>query len=283
MNRKSEQPFMQRPSPRGTILSIATGLALVLANTFALADNIVTPPDIKAANKIVYCAAVGAPPLSFYKPTGELVGMEIDFGNELARRLGVTAEWKNVQFDGIIPALEAKHCDAIISGLYDKPKRREVIDFIDYMNSFQTIVVHKGNPKGIKSLADLSGLKLSASDGTTIQSLAQAENVKLAAASKPPITIVPFPTETDAIQALRIGQVDAYGTTIEISAYYIFLAPTEFELAGDPFNTIKAGIGLRKDYPELTTALQQAFAAMRADGTYQKIMATWGLDKLDLQ
>ena len=91
--------------------------------------------------------------------------------------------------------------------------------------------------------------------GTTIQSLAEQENEKLKAAGKPPITIVPFPTETDAIQALRIGQVDAYGTTIEISAYYVFLAPKLFELAGDPFNTIKAGIGLRKDDPEIEQAL----------------------------
>ena len=77
-------------------------------------------------------------------------------------------------------------------------------------------------------------------------------------------------------------QVDAYGTTIEISAYYIFLAPKLFELAGDPFNTIKAGIGLRKDDQELNKALAQAFADMRADGTYKKILAKWGLEKLDL-
>src|SRR5262249_34017143 len=116
----------------------------------------------------------------------------------------------------------------------------------------------------------------------TIQSLAEQENEKLKAAGKPPITIMPFPTETDAIQALRIGQVDAYGTTIEISAYYIFLAPKLFELAGEPFNTIKAGLGLRKADQELNKALSQAFSDMRADGTYQKIMANWGLEKLDL-
>lgn len=261
----------------------AAMLAGLGAAGLAKADAVKTPASIAAAGKIVYCAAVGAPPLSFYKEDNQqLVGMEIDFGDELARRLGVKPEWINVQFDGIIPALQAKHCDAIISGLYDKPKRREVIDFIDYMNSFQTIVVPAGNPKGIHSLADLSGLKLSASNGTTIQSLAEQENDKLKAAGKPPITVVPFPTETDAIQALRIGQVDAYGTTIEISAYYIFLAPKLFELAGDPFNTIKAGIGLRKDDPELNKALTQAFADMRADGTYKKILAKWGLEKLDL-
>jgi len=270
------------PAKKARHLLGMAGLAVGLAAGLAQADTIKTPAALAAANKIVYCAAVGAPPLSFYKEDGSLVGMEIDFGNELAKRIGVKPEWINVQFDGIIPALQAKHCDAIISGLYDKPKRREVIDFIDYMNSFQTMVVPVGNPKHIKTLSDLSGLKLSASNGTTIQSLAEAENEKLKAAGKPPITIVPFPTETDAIQALRIGQVDAYGTTIEISAYYVFLAPKLFELAGDPFNTIKAGIGLRKGDPDIEQALNQAFSDMRADGTYKKILATWGLEKLDL-
>src|SRR5262249_43159595 len=143
---------------RRSLLGLAAGLALGLTIGIAKADTIKTPASLAQSGKIVYCAAVGAPPLSFYKEDGSLVGMEIDFGNELARRLGVKPEWINVQFDGIIPALQAKHCDAIISGLYDKPKRREVIDFIDYMNSFQTIVVPAGNPKHIGSLADLSGM-----------------------------------------------------------------------------------------------------------------------------
>jgi polar amino acid transport system substrate-binding protein len=283
MKRDIERSAARRSCGKVWHLNAVAGMAFILTCGLANADTIKAPASIVQANKIIYCAAVGAPPLSFYKENNDLVGMEVDFGNELARRMGVKAEWTNVQFDGIIPALAAKHCDAIISGLYDKPKRREVIDFIDYMNSAQTIVVARGNPKGIKTLADLSGLKLSASDGTTIQSLAEQENEKLVAAGKLPITIVTFPTETDAIQALRINQVQAYGTTIEISAYYVFLAPKLFELAGEPFNTIKAGIGLRKDDGELKQALIQAFAAMKEDGTYLKIMAAWGLDKLELQ
>ncbi len=59
------------------------GLAIGLSAGLARADTIKTPASLAQANKIVYCAAVGAPPLSFYKEDGSLVGMEIDFGNEL--------------------------------------------------------------------------------------------------------------------------------------------------------------------------------------------------------
>ena len=265
------------------LLTGAFLLAAGLSCGPAAAQEVTPPADIAKAQQIVYCAAVGAPPLSYYKEDGKLVGLEIDFGEDLARRLGVKAVWKDVQFDGIIPALLAKHCDAIISGLYNRPKRREVVDFIDYMSSSQTVLTRKGNPRGIKTLDDLSGLKMSVSNGTTIQSIAEQENEKLKAAGKAPIDIVVFPKEVDALQSLRIDQTQAYGTSIEISAYYIFQAPELFELAGEPFNHINAGIGLRKDDPDLTKALTKAFDGMKADGAYRSLMAKYGFEQLMLQ
>src|SRR5262249_42279936 len=95
----------------------------------------------------------------------------IDIGTEIARRMGVKAEFKNTAFSAIIPALQAKQCDAILSQLFDKPKRREVVDFVDYMYSSQSFLVPKGNPKNIKSLDDLSVLKAAVENGAIIQIL----------------------------------------------------------------------------------------------------------------
>lgn len=258
------------------LLCAALGSALLAA---ASAHAAVTPPaGIKNAGKIVYCSDISGPPLGFFDESGKPIGSDIDFGNDIAQRMGVKAEWSNTPFSGLIPALQARHCDAIISQLFDKPKRREVIDFVDYMNSSQSLLVRQGNPKGVHTLTDLSGHKIAVENGTTIQTLIDDQNAKFKAAGKPLAELVVFPKDTDALQALQIDQVDVYGTTLESAAYYIVKAPNLFEVAGDPFNQILTGVGIRKGETELQGAIQKAFDEMRADGTYKKILARWHLE-----
>src|SRR5690242_2697360 len=181
---------------------VAAGLIAGLFATAAAAD-IKPPADIAAAGKIVYCSDLSAPPLEFFDESGQATGFDVELGNEIAKRLGVKAEWANTPFAGIVPALQAKNCDAILSQLFDKPARREVVDFVDYMWSSQALLVAKGNPKNIKGLEDLSGVKVAAENGTTIQSLVEEQNKKFAEAGKAPANLVIFPKDTDALQALQ--------------------------------------------------------------------------------
>lgn len=199
-------------------------------------------------------------------------------GQEIAKRFGVKAEFANTPFDGLIPALEAKHCDAILSELLDKPKRREVVDFVDYMKSGQALLVEKGNPKKIKSLADLSGVKIAAENGTTIQSLVEEQNKKFAADGKAPANLVIFPKDTEALQALLIHQVDVYGTTVESADHQIDKSGGAFDMAGEPFSTILAEIATRKDDPAMHDAIQKAFDAIKADGTALSILKKWHME-----
>ena len=266
-------------STRKKSFALATLIALGMAAPLAARAAEVTPPaDIASAGKIVYCSDISGPPLGYFDENNKPVGSDIEIGTEIARRLGVAAEFANTPFDGIIPALQAKHCDAILSQLFDKPKRREVVDFVDYMYSSESLLVHKGNPKNIHGLDDLSGAKIAVENGTTIQTLIDEQNKKFAAAGKPPADIVVYPKDSDALQALQINQVDVYGTTLESAAYFMQKAPNVFDIAGDPFAKILAGIAVRKDDPQLRDAIQKAFDAMKADGTYLAILTKWHLE-----
>jgi polar amino acid transport system substrate-binding protein len=252
-------------------------LVLGVVTGAAQAAEVTPPAEIGNAGKITYCSDLSTPPLEYFDENNNLVGFDVDIGSEIAKRMGVKAEFKNTAFSGIIPALQAKQCDAILSQLFDKPARREVVDFVDYMYSAQSFLVPKGNPKNIQGLEDISGLKIAVENGTTIQSLIEAQNVKFKAAGKPEATAVVFPKDTDARQALQVGQVDAYGTTVESAAFYLQKAGPVLDISGQPFNKIKAGIATRKDDTQTHDAIQKSLDAMRADGTYQKILAKWGL------
>jgi polar amino acid transport system substrate-binding protein len=254
------------------------GIGFAALATAANAENIKVPANIAAAGKIVYCSDISGPPLGFFDENSQPAGSDVDLGNEIAKRLGVKAEWANTPFAGIVPALQAKNCDAILSQLFDKPARREVIDFVDYMNSSQSLLVAKDNPKNIKSLDDLSGIKVAVENGTTIQSLIEDQNKKFAAEGKAPAEVVVFPKDSDARQALQIGQVDVYGTTLESAAYFLQKAGHIFDIGGDPFAKILTGIGIRKDDGELKAAIQAALDSMKADGSYLKILTKWGME-----
>ena len=263
---------------RPTLAALAVLAMAGLLAPPATAAEVPPPARIASAGKIVYCSDISGPPLGYFDENNVPIGSDIDLGTEIAKRMGVTAEFSNTPFDGIIPALAAKHCDAILSQLFDKPKRREVVDFVDYMYSSEALLVHKGNPKNIHGLDDLSGVKIAVENGTTIQSLIDEQNAKFAAAGKPPANIVVYPKDSDAMQALQINQVDVYGTTLESAAFFMQKAADLFDVGGDPFAKILTGIAVRKDDGELRAAIQKAFDNIKADGTYMKILSKWHLE-----
>lgn len=264
-------------------LEIATFILAVLVAPPALAANVAPPPKIAATGKIVYCSDISSPPLEYYNTNSQPVGSDIEIGNAIAEEMGLKPVWKNIPFSGIIPALLAGHCDAIISQLFDKPERRKVIDMVDYMYSSEALLVKKGHSHGIHGLADLSGMKVAVENGTTIADLLQKQNKFFEKSGKRPMDIIVFPTDTDALQQLVTGQVDAYGTTLETGAYYIKTHPRTFAVAGKPFHKILTGVGVRKDDPALAHAIQKAVDHLRTNGTYDRILKKWGISGDSLQ
>jgi len=272
------QPAGHGVRRRVLICILAGGLSGLVATAAARAAE-VTPPDaIAKAGKIVFCTDISGPPLEYYDENNKPIGSDIDIGTEIARRMGVAASFNNTPFSGIIPALQARQCDAIISQLIDKVARRAVVDFVDYQYSSNALLVGTGNPKKVHGLDDISGLKVAVENGTTILTTIQEQNKKFQAAGRPPADIVVYPKDTDALQALQAGQADVYGTTLESSAYYILKAPNIFEIAGPPFARVPNGIAVRKDEHDLREAIQKAFDSMQADGSYKKILTKWHLE-----
>lgn len=261
--------------------AVLSGLLIAFAAAplvSARAASVTPPANLQKKGVITYCSDIASPPLEYYDSNNQPTGSDVDIGNAIAQRMGLKAKWVNVPFAGIIPALLAGHCDAILSQLFDKPARRKVLDFVDYMDSSEAILVAYGNPHHIQDLADLSGLKVAVENGTTVRTLLEEENKKLAQEGKKEMNIVVFPRDTDALEQLKIAQVDAYGTTLESAAYYIKTAPNTFAVAGKPFHRILTGIGVRKDEKALTQAISQSLDEMRKDGTYMKILKKWNLE-----
>ena len=237
----------------------------------------IAPPDaIADAGKLTFCSELAFPPVE-YIDNGEVKGSDIDVGDDIAKRMGVRAQYDNTGFDGIIPALLGGKCDAIISGVNVTPERAEQVHFIEYMKIGQSIMVPPGNPDGIATLEDLSGRSVAVSIGSTNKDYLETASKQLVEAGKDPIDINPFPKDTAGVEALRTGKLDAYFADASIVAFYIQQSPESFELAGKPIRAVIDGIAVRKDDTELQEAIQQAVDAMYEDGTLPEILARWNL------
>jgi polar amino acid transport system substrate-binding protein len=242
--------------------------------------TIAAPDNIKTAGKLVWCVDVSYPPEEFYAEDGSTAqGSDVDIANEIGKRFGVSTEIDNTGFDGIIPALLAKKCDLIISGMNSTDERKKEVDFVDYLKVGQGILVPVGNPKGIHNLDDLSGKAVAVQLGTTNKDALDAKNTELKAAGKAEIEIQTFEKDTDAFQQLSLGRVDAFSTDSPVVAFYNSKPENagKFEIGGTPIDPAPIGIAIRKDDAALKTAVQAAIDAMYADGALKSITDEWGM------
>jgi polar amino acid transport system substrate-binding protein len=240
--------------------------------------SITAPASISSAGKLVFCSDITYPPEESYKQgTTTPEGSDIDIGNYIAGKMGVKARFDNTGFDGIIAALLAKKCDAVISGMNDTPERRKQVAFVDYLKVGQSFMVKKGNPEHITGIDSLAGKSASVETGTTNKDFLDAQSKRLTSQGKKAIKVVTFPKDTDAANALRTGRVDAYFGDAPVVAYYIEKTPSAFSLGGTPVNPISIGIAINKSNTELQSAVRKAIAMIYADGTMDTILTRWKL------
>ena len=261
----------------GSSKSAATTAA---TTTSGAGSSIQAPASIKSAGTLAFCSDITYPPEESYKAgTTTPEGSDIDIGTYIAEKMGVKARFDNTGFDGIIAALLAKKCDAVISGMNDTPERKKQVAFVDYLKVGQSFMVKSGNPENITGIASLAGKAASVETGTTNKDYLDAQSKKLQAQGKKAIKVVTFPKDTDAANALKTGKVDAYFGDAPVVAYYIEKDPSSFSIGGTPVNPISIGIAIRKSDTELQAAVKQAVTAAYADGTMDKILTRWKLGK----
>ncbi|SER84703.1 polar amino acid transport system substrate-binding protein [Propionibacterium cyclohexanicum] len=240
-------------------------------------------PTIAHNGELAICTALstGNPPTYFTDASNKPTGAEIDMANWVAANLGLTPKYVDVAFASIIPALQAGKCDVIMSSLYIKPDRAQIVDFTPYLMSGSAVAVQNGNPKGITGMDDsLCGLKVSAAVGKTATLLAQQQAEKCQQDGKPELQVVQTDQTTAAVQQLINKQVDAYAGETPVVLYYQKKQPGTFEMTGKSFGEIEVGAAVKKGNTALSQKLQSSFTAMNQSGEYQKILQQWGMSDL---
>ena len=239
--------------------------------TLAAALALATLQAAHAADTLRVATDGTFPPYSEVTPDGKLKGFDVDIANALCAEMKAKCEIVRHDFDGMIPALNARKFDLIVASMAITDERKKAVAFSDkYEGGYSQLLGRKGAlPAGTPE--SLKGKTIGVQQGTIQEKFARGELAKAGA------KIRTYGTPANAQLDLNASRVDAI--LVEIGVGHEFLkGPSGNKLAifGPKFNDPKyfgtgSGIAMRKNDTALQGKVNTALAAILKNGTYKKI------------
>lgn len=246
---------------------IASFLFMTSGSSLALAASAVDA--VKNAGKLVIALDPSYPPMESEDMDGKLVGFDVDFGRELAKRLGVKAEFMVMGWEGIIGGLMSNRYDVIISSMNVTPDREKQIDFVEYARMSQLFVSKKGLK--IKTEKDLAGRVVAVPTDTTSFDFIQTQKIKGLAIKE----IKAYRLASEVFMAVKTGHAEVLVVDEPVARYFTKLDQASFDVTGRAMAPEPIGVGVRKTAPELKGAVQKAVEEIKRDGTMKRLQETW--------
>ncbi|MCZ8260730.1 MAG: transporter substrate-binding domain-containing protein [Beijerinckiaceae bacterium] len=240
-----------------TFLSAAGAAALAL---------ILAPSAIAQAPKLRIGVEGNYPPFSMIAPDGKLGGFDIDIANAICTELKAECVFVQQEFDGMIPALNARKFDMIVASMTITEARKKSVDFSDPYYDVPSRFVAKAGAFADHSPAALKGKKIVVLRNSP-RAAYLAENYKDS-------EVVLAGKETEVYMELAVGRADvAFGSSV-VSAEAFLKKPEGKGFAQlGPAIRIGAGSGVgiavRKDDEALRTRINAALAALKSSGRYK--------------
>lgn len=241
------------------------------------------PAALQKSGTLIMATDPTYPPNEFRKGIG-YQGFDIDLANALGTLLGMRIEIRKAQFDAILIGINGGRYDFSMSSFTDNMDREKGNDFVTYFKAGTSIGVHKGNPKGVKKQLDLCGLKVGAEKGTIqadalTKDLADGAPTLKANCEKAkradPVPVL-LPDQAGVYSAVIAGRADAFTGDSPVVAYQAKTSGGDIEVAGATTDVAPYGIAFKKGSP-LVPVFQKAMSQLIENGTYTKIIDTWGI------
>jgi len=221
-----------------------------------------------AEDKIIIGTEGAYPPFNNLESDGTLTGFDIDIAKALCEEMKASCTFVTNDWDGIIPALQAKKFDAIIASMSITPERLQKVDFsAKYYNTPPAVAVPKDSP--IKDVASLKGKTLGAQASTTHANYVEKHF--------PDSTEKLYPTADEYKLDIANGRIDGVVDDIVVLSEWVksdagacckILTPLPVD---EEINGKGAGIAVRKGDTALADKFTKAIAGIRANGKYKAI------------
>ncbi|WP_197420125.1 glutamate ABC transporter substrate-binding protein [Mycobacterium sp. NAZ190054] len=208
---------------------------------------------------------------------GEVEGFDVEIAKIIAAGLGIAPD--NIEFveastENRTAFIQQGKVDWVDASFSITPERQKATTFAGpYIKTGQTLLVQKGNPKGINRPEDMTGKR-----NCTIAGATAPEDIKPFAT--PEWTF--FDQISKCLAALDGGRVDAVETDEAALAGYIARDPDKYQFAFKPFTEQYWGVGIKKGDVQFCEFINETLRKASEDGTYQaawdKTLGTAGLE-----
>jgi len=210
-------------------------------------------------------------PFTYKTEDGKLTGFDIDIANALCTEMKAKCTFIEQNWDGIIPALNARKFDAIISSMSITDERKRAVEFTNkYYETPTRVVAKAGSPLG--TVESLKNKRVGVLKASVQEKYAQGVLAPAGA------TVIGYDTQEQVYLDLKSGRIDAtVADAVEAGEGFLkspdgqgfaFVGP---ELRDPKYFGYGAGIAVRKADGDLRDKLNAALKAIRANGTYKQI------------
>lgn len=218
--------------------------------------------QIKSAGALRVGTEGTYPPFTYHDDSNALVGFDVEIAAEIAKRLGVKAEFVEGPWDGLIAGIDANRYDVVINQVGITDARKEKYDFSEPYIASKAVLIVKGDNTDITSFESLKGKKSAQTLTSNFGKLAEASGAELVG------------TEgfDQSVALVLQGRADA--TINDSLSFYDFKKKqpdANLKIAAEQANADYSGVLLAKGKPELQAAINTALEEIKADGTYAAI------------
>jgi len=215
-------------------------------------------------------------PLQFVDSSGTLRGMRIELGNAIAQRLCLTPQYVRMEFSAMIPGLQIGRWDMINTGIFWTEQRSRSMQMVNYELQAISISVPAANPLKVNKPDDLAGRAVGVEIGGFEERKLRELSQTLSNRGMAPIDIRTFDNFAAAFQAMSAGQTDATVSIDPTAAEYARATGVARVVSG----LYPTPVALAMRSRVLSAAVVQVLQDMQRDGSYQALMARYGVAPL---
>lgn len=231
------------------------------------ADAVVIPDNIKSSGKIVMSTNAEFPPFES-KDNNQIVGIDVDIANAIAKKLNAQLSINDVDFDSLIMELKSNKCDFVAAGMTVTDDRKENVDFSDpYFDATQSIIVPKGS--SIKSRTDLNGKTVGVQQGTTGDTFCTNEDgssdIKVKGVQR-------FNKGADAITDLLNGKLDAVVIDDFPAQKFVSMHSDKLQKLSDALTVEHYAIAVKKGNTQLLNDVNIVLKELKSSGQLNTII-----------
>jgi L-cystine transport system substrate-binding protein len=201
-------------------------------------------------------------PFTYHNSQDQLTGFDVELAQQVAKQLGVKADFMETPWDGMFAGLNDKRFDMIANEVGITSTRQQSFLFSRPYIQSESVIIVKANDNKIHSFKDLKGVSDAQSLTSNYTDEAKANGA----------IITPVAGFNEAIQLVKSGRVEA---TVNDKLSFLQMEKENpnmgLKIAATANDTSPSGFMFRKDEGDLQTAVNSALQTLIQNGTYEKI------------